>query len=331
MNKVPLVSVVCTTYNHEKYIRQTLDGFIIQKTSFPIEIIVHDDASTDSTALIIKEYEKQYPNLFHNIYRLENWYSHKKNIWKYLFQEVARGKYIALCEGDDYWIDPLKLQRQVDFLEAHEDYGLVHTNFCFYSDDTGRVLHNGSKRYNIKNGYIFKELFSGCWIKTLTVCFRKVLVNELPVLTTDCFQGDLFYFYEISLKSKVYFDNYESGVYRVLKESASHNVNYDKMLSFFRSLQRLDYYYADKYNLCGIDRYKLDKKWFIWDLKYFLRIADYDHFCSLTNVHFLSFNRKELGLYICFLFCQIKVFFYAFSLLLRIKCRIFRILKKGII
>ena len=70
MNKVPLVSVVCTTYNHEKYIRQTLDGFIIQKTSFPIEIIVHDDASTDSTALIIKEYEKQYQNLFHNIYIL---------------------------------------------------------------------------------------------------------------------------------------------------------------------------------------------------------------------------------------------------------------------
>ena len=89
----PLVSVVCTTYNHEAYIRQCLDGFIMQKTDFPFEIIVHDDASTDSTVSIIKEYEDKYPNLFNNIYRTENWFSQKKNIWGYLFTEKARGKY----------------------------------------------------------------------------------------------------------------------------------------------------------------------------------------------------------------------------------------------
>ena len=76
----PLVSVVCTTYNHEAYIRQCLDGFIMQKTDFPFEIIVHDDASTDSTVSIIKEYEDKYPNLFNNIYRTENWFSQKKNM-----------------------------------------------------------------------------------------------------------------------------------------------------------------------------------------------------------------------------------------------------------
>ena len=74
----PLVSVVCTTYNHEAYIRQCLDGFIMQKTDFPFEIIVHDDASTDSTVSIIKEYEDKYPNLFNNIYRTENWFSQRK-------------------------------------------------------------------------------------------------------------------------------------------------------------------------------------------------------------------------------------------------------------
>ena len=109
----PLVSVVCTTYNHEAYIRQCLDGFIMQKTDFPFEIIVHDDASTDSTVSIIKEYEDKYPNLFNNIYRTENWFSQKKNIWGYLFTEKARGKYIALCDGDDYWTDPLKYKNKL--------------------------------------------------------------------------------------------------------------------------------------------------------------------------------------------------------------------------
>ena len=124
----PLVSVVCTTYNHEKYIRQCLDGFVMQKTTFPIEIIVHDDASTDDTVRIVKEYEEKYPNLFNNIYRTENWYSRGKDIWGYLFDQKARGKYIALCEGDDYWIDPYKLQKQVDFLEGHPEYSM-----CFHN------------------------------------------------------------------------------------------------------------------------------------------------------------------------------------------------------
>lgn len=91
-----MLSIVCTTYNHEKYIRETLDGFVIQKTSFPFEIIVHDDASSDRTPNIVKEYEEKYPLLFRNIYRKENWYSQGKNIWEYLFVNVVKGKYLSL-------------------------------------------------------------------------------------------------------------------------------------------------------------------------------------------------------------------------------------------
>jgi len=123
----PLVSVVCLTYNHEAYIRECLDGFVMQQTNFPIEIIVHDDASTDSTVTIVKEYEERYPHLFNNICRSENWYSQGKDIWGYLFTKKAKGKYITLCEGDDYWTDPLKLQKQVDFLEASSEFGMCYT------------------------------------------------------------------------------------------------------------------------------------------------------------------------------------------------------------
>ena len=128
-NSLPLVSILCDTFNHEKYISQALDGFIMQQTSFPFEIIVHDDASTDNTAQIIREYELKYPDLFVPIYQTENQFSKPEvNIWTDITFPKARGKYIALCEGDDYWTDPLKLQKQVDFLEENPEYGMVHTD-----------------------------------------------------------------------------------------------------------------------------------------------------------------------------------------------------------
>lgn len=113
------VSILCTAYNHEKYIRQTLESFLMQKTNFKYEVLIHDDASTDNTAVIIKEYEEKYPNIIKSIYQKENQYSKGISIIStYLYPE-ARGKYIALCEGDDYWTDPLKLQKQFDALEAN--------------------------------------------------------------------------------------------------------------------------------------------------------------------------------------------------------------------
>ena len=138
MNTVPLVSIVCTTYNHERYIRQALDGFIMQKCNFPIEIIVHDDASTDGTSKIILEYAKKY-SIINSILQTENQWSKGIATWKYLFTDVAKGKYIAICEGDDYWIDPLKLQKQVDFLEANSNYGLVLTDINIFHQKNQRT------------------------------------------------------------------------------------------------------------------------------------------------------------------------------------------------
>ncbi len=118
------VSVLCTVYNHEKYIRQALQSIVDQKTNFPFEVLVHDDASTDGSASIIREFEEKYPDIIKPIYQKVNQYSQGKHGSMYMFPKV-RGKYIAICEGDDYWIDNNKLQMQYDFLENHPDYVLV--------------------------------------------------------------------------------------------------------------------------------------------------------------------------------------------------------------
>ena len=130
-----LVSVLCTAYNHEQYIRSALESFVSQQTDFAFEVLVNDDASTDGTAAIIREYEEKYPEIIRPFYQSENQFSKGiGTIYENIFYPNARGKYFAFCEGDDYWTDESKLQRQVDFLESHPDYSAcVHNttlHFC---------------------------------------------------------------------------------------------------------------------------------------------------------------------------------------------------------
>ena len=133
--KQPLVSILCATFNQEKYIAQTIEGFLMQKADFPIEIIIHDDASTDGTADIVRKYEAEHPDLIKGIYQTENQYSKKVPIWDKFIYPEAKGKYIAECEGDDYWTDPNKLQMQFNFLEGHEDYVAIGHNVRIVDDD----------------------------------------------------------------------------------------------------------------------------------------------------------------------------------------------------
>ena len=130
----PLVSICCITYNHAPYIKQCIEGFLIQETTFPIEILIHDDCSTDGTTEIIRDYEKLYPNLIFPLYEEENQYQKGKasEIDFYNYKR-ARGKYIAYCEGDDFWTDPLKLQKQVDFMEANPDYSVCFHEITIYN------------------------------------------------------------------------------------------------------------------------------------------------------------------------------------------------------
>jgi acetyltransferase-like isoleucine patch superfamily enzyme/glycosyltransferase involved in cell wall biosynthesis len=130
----PLVSIACLTYNHEKLISKAIEGFLMQKTNFEYEIVIHDDASTDNTQKVILEYQKKYPKKIKTIFQTENQY---RKTGKYpiniLYNEL-KGEYVAECDGDDYWTDPLKLQKQVDFLEKNPDYVMCHHAYNIQND-----------------------------------------------------------------------------------------------------------------------------------------------------------------------------------------------------
>ncbi len=128
-----LVSIICLTYCQEDYIRQCLDGFVMQKTDFRYEVLVNDDASSDSTPDILREYEQKYPDIVKPVYQTVNQYSQGVRIADDILIPLAQGKYLAFCEGDDYWCDENKLQKQIDFLESHPDYTVcVHNTRNVY-------------------------------------------------------------------------------------------------------------------------------------------------------------------------------------------------------
>lgn len=137
MNTEVKVSIVCNVFNHGKYIRDALEGFVSQQTDFPFEVLVHDDASTDNSASIIREYEDKYPEIIKPIYQTVNQYSQRVPINVTFQIPRIRGKYVAVCEGDDYWTDPLKLQKQVDFLEANPEYTMCATSTVWLDMRTG--------------------------------------------------------------------------------------------------------------------------------------------------------------------------------------------------
>lgn len=227
-----IVSIICNTYNHEPYIRQCLDGFIMQKTTFAFEILIHDDASTDNTANIIREYEVNYPDIIKPIYQTENQYSKKTGIMKTFQYPRVKGKYIAFCEGDDYWIDPLKLQKQVDFLEENLEYVMVYTNAKKYYQSEG-LLKNGYWG-NCDNSYEF--LLQNNPIATLTVLYRKEAISDYDKVINPSNKGWLLGDYPLwlwlSLQGKIKFLQEYTSVYRVLEQSASHFKDYDSTKRF---------------------------------------------------------------------------------------------------
>lgn len=175
VNSNPLVTIRCLTYNHEPYIRQCLEGFVMQKTNFKFEAIVHDDASTDGTAAIIREYAEKYPDIIKPIFETENQYSKKDGSLGRIMDAHTRGKYVAMCEGDDYWTDPLKLQKQVDFLESHPEYVMCSHRHNTFIQKSGNFKDNecfGETDYDLKT------LINGeSHFQTLTILYRRSALN----------------------------------------------------------------------------------------------------------------------------------------------------------
>ena len=240
-----MVSVVCDVYNHEPYLRQCLDGFVIQKTNFKIEVLVHDDASTDKSAEIIMEYTNKYPDIFKPILQQENQYSRGVGIWKtYQFPRVA-GKYVAICEGDDYWIDPYKLQKQVDFLESHPDFDMVRTDSNVYYQDTNITINSvfGKKLFPNCEDTFVDYVVRPAWLATCSWLIRSPL-GDYDNLPNDCFKGDLALMIYIAKRSKVKYLPEVTSVYRVLKTSASHFSDSADNIRFWKSQVNTRCYYS---------------------------------------------------------------------------------------
>ena len=167
-----LLSVICTTYNQEKFIRQCLDGFVMQKTNFNFEVIIHDDASTDKTPEIIKEYQTKFPDIIKPIFQSENQFSQSVPIFKKYIYPKVKGKYVALCEGDDYWTDPYKLQKQVDFLEANPDYSICfHPVKFIYEDKPNKTNIHPSKKF-LSQDLTLEKLLKTNFIQTNSIVYR---------------------------------------------------------------------------------------------------------------------------------------------------------------
>jgi glycosyltransferase involved in cell wall biosynthesis len=217
----PVVSVCMITYNHEKYISEAINGILMQKTNFDIELIISEDCSTDKTREIAQRYALKYPDII--VLDLPTTNRGMSENFRTCLSK-AKGKYIALCEGDDYWIDPLKLQKQVDALEQHQEMSICsHRYFEQYENQmTERnypyilkkrklksLLFTGSKAYQFTREDNLKSWFT----QPLTTVFRSELVNNMKYTKCDLFR-DVFLFYYILSHGDGVFLDFNGGVYR---------------------------------------------------------------------------------------------------------------------
>lgn len=231
----PLVAIQCLVYNHEPYLRDCLEGFVMQQTNFLFVAIVHDDASTDGSAAIIREYEEKYPDIIKPIYETENQYSKGNGIVTRIMNaaiEATGAKYVAMCEGDDYWIDPLKLQKQVDFMEANPEYSLCLTNSVVKFDDCEVLAIN-----HIWDTYTIEEVLNANALNVkrrgdnvvpcahTSTIFYRIPNDEFPNWVSQCFIGDEPLMIYLAYHGKVKFINEITSVYRAMVGVSSKNFN----------------------------------------------------------------------------------------------------------
>jgi len=246
----PLVSICCVTYNHEKYIEDAIQGFLSQKTSFPYEILIHDDASTDSTAKIIRKYQVKYPKRVFPFIQNENQYSKGVKVSPILFKR-ARGKYIAWCEGDDYWIDSEKLQKQVSFLEENPEYVLCFHNILWFWQDSEREPEIREKSpkdtYTLENH--IKPDERATVGHTSTAVFLRTLTENLPEWFYNAVYEDVPLFAYIGGFGLTKYINEVMAVHRIYPDSlSSKKKNLKFLMNKLRMYKAIDKHYRYQYH-----------------------------------------------------------------------------------
>jgi glycosyltransferase involved in cell wall biosynthesis len=231
-------------YNHEGFISEAINGVMMQQTNFPIELVIGEDCSTDNTRKICLEYKEKYPDKIRLLLPESN-LGMMNNFLQTL--RACTGKYIALCEGDDYWTDPYKLQKQVDFLEKNEKYGMVYTNCKIYYQTECKY---DSIKFNesIDCDLTFYDELKENKIQTLTTCFRKYLIDdfllEIYSLEMGWMMGDYPLFLYVASKTMIRYLSDITGVYRVLDESAFHSKDCLYNLKFSLSVLQIREFFA---------------------------------------------------------------------------------------
>lgn len=230
----PLVSVIMITYGHEKYIQKAIEGVFLQKTNFPVEFIIANDCSPDNTDELVKEIIKKSPPNIQVRYT-----KHEANkgmnlnfIWAY---QQVKGKYVAVCEGDDYWIDENKLQKQVDFLEQNPNYAICCHNVYFLNGETISPQSPYDKE-NTQDTYTLDDLASKNMIPTLSVVFHNLNIN-FPNWYYSSPMGDYPLFLWTAKSGKIKYFKEKMGVYRQnVGVWSNKQKNYPKIISVFENL-----------------------------------------------------------------------------------------------
>jgi glycosyltransferase involved in cell wall biosynthesis len=272
-NKTPLLSVICITYGQEQYIEQAIDSILEQRTNFRFEVIIGEDCSPDNTKNILLEYQKNYPNIIKIILRDTNIGSSNNSV-DCISQ--AKGKYIALLEGDDFWVNELKLQKQVDFLNKNTDYGLVHGDTNHLYEDTGIIIPAYNKTNNIKvpNGEIYNKLLEPSHlVKTMTVCFRKDLfekyyLSNKSIMNSNWKLIDISIWLMFAQYSKIHYFNEVFSTYRLLPESMSRTSDLGKFYKFHEKIIQIRFFYLRNFISTPLVREKIFKWYYQGMLTY---------------------------------------------------------------
>ena len=243
---VPLVAIHCLVYNHELYLRDCLEGFVMQKTNFNFVAIVHDDASTDTSSSIIREYAEKYPKIFKPIYETENQYSKPDgSLWRIMNDAIdATGaKYVAMCEGDDYWIDPLKLQKQINFMETNPEYSM-----CFHASTLKNEL-GYKEEYDCTNivtkDYTASELFTHWIVPTASILYIKDRVHAYRIIHKEwMITGDVCLVAICATVGKVRGFSDVMSVYRLNRNSLVHSKQYEIDQIMKHPKHFLSFYYS---------------------------------------------------------------------------------------
>jgi glycosyltransferase involved in cell wall biosynthesis len=300
--KEPLVSVMMITYNQAPFIAKAIQGVLQQKVNFPFELVIGEDCSTDGTRKIVLEYQKKFPDIIRVITSDKN-VGGKKNVHR--TGKACRGKYIAWCEGDDYWHHPCKLQKQTDYLESHPECGLVYSSYDVYHVRAKKLIKDFIKyrKWEMPQNLSLSDIVEGkdekgVGILTCTVMVRKTLRDRIREADPYLYQnekflmGDTQLWAEIATMADLHYIPESLATHNIMDESLTRSKDIKKILRFGISRAELGIYLCNKYDLPSSIRNTFEASWCVSSL----RLAFHSRNAELANkvrIRKKSFTGKE--------------------------------------